>query len=182
MCCVPILSTLILGYVHMVHDRTTSLLLGRGRINIGISLMFALVGSVSFDFLGIVALRTILLSISRSPSFRRVALGIAALVAVAVASELIPFYAARFKTIELMSYLITSLDLSTVFYCIIPAATLVFVLFHRLIWPILSRLLYPVASRKVITNRPALVSVGSLCFLYALTAQIGLKEALKLLS
>jgi hypothetical protein len=75
------------------------------------------------------------------------------------------------------------LNISTVLLCLVPASMLVVVLIHKLIWPLLSRLLYPVASRKVITNRKALVSVGSLCVLYALNPlQVGIKDILKVVS
>jgi hypothetical protein len=79
--------------------------------------------------------------------------------------------------------LLAGLNVTTALLCQVPAIMLCVVLLHKLIWPALSRLLYPLASRKVITNRKALISVGSLCLLYALNvAQVGVKDVLKLFS
>ena len=84
---------------------------------------------------------------------------------------------------EEVADLLFSLNVTTLIFCIMPVVLLLFLLIHRLTWPTLSRLLYPVVSRKVITNRKGLVSVGSLCVLYAFNlSPVGIKDVLKLFS
>ena len=46
--------------------------------------------------------------------------------------------------------------------------SLLFVLVHRLVWPMLSRLIYPLARHQLIRNRKLMASIGTACFLFAL--------------
>jgi hypothetical protein len=45
--------------------------------------------------------------------------------------------------------------------------TLLFVLLHRVFWPVLGRVLYPLARQQVIHNRGIMLSVGTACFIFA---------------
>jgi len=46
--------------------------------------------------------------------------------------------------------------------------TLLFVLLHRIMWPILSRLFYPLARHGIFRNRKVLLRVGIACLLFVL--------------
>jgi hypothetical protein len=148
------------------------------------------------DCVGIVVMRRLFIVISRTLSVLRLVLSMIALFMIPILLTIV-LPEAYIKTMapsiqdlrpEKLSPIVAGgelmmLNLSTFFICLIPAAMLVVVLSHKLLWPVLSRLLYPVASRKVITNRKALVPVGSLCLLYAMNvAQVGVKDVLKLFS
>jgi hypothetical protein len=77
--------------------------------------------------------------------------------------------------------LLTFLNVTTLFYCLVPVVALALVLAHRLAWPFLSRLLYPIASEKVLGNRKVLIPIASLCLSYALIGgHITLDSILKL--
>jgi hypothetical protein len=143
--------------------------------------------SILSDFLAVIVLRTLFASITRNISIARLLVLIIALVAVAIAIATSPVLVILalhnvvfLDTAGEVAELLFLLNVTTLLFCILPLGMLLVVLIHRLIWPALSRLLYPVASRKVITNKKALVSVGSVSFIYALSAQIGIKDVLKL--
>jgi hypothetical protein len=45
--------------------------------------------------------------------------------------------------------------------------SLLFVLLHKIFWPILSRLVYPLARHQIIRNRKVMVAVATACFIFA---------------
>jgi hypothetical protein len=145
--------------------------------------------SIMSDFLAVIVLRKMFASITRNISIAHLLLLIVALIGVSLAIAMSPVLVV-FPIRNLVwtsdaaeiAQLLFLLNVTTLLFCILPLAMLFVVLVHRLTWPTLSRLLYPVASRKIITNRPALVSSGSVCFLYAVTAQVGIEKVLKVLS
>lgn len=78
---------------------------------------------------------------------------------------------------------LSTMNLSTMLYCLVPGAILLGLLLHRLIWPLLSRLLYPLSRYSIIARSKSLAAVGALCFTFAFNLEkIGIKEILKMLS
>jgi hypothetical protein len=72
------------------------------------------------------------------------------------------------------------LNLITTFLCVLPAFVLALLLLHRITWPILSRLLSPLKRFKIVTNRKALLTIGSLCATFAFgLARVGAKDLLE---
>jgi hypothetical protein len=78
---------------------------------------------------------------------------------------------------------IASLNLTTALFCSIPVILLTGIFLHWCLWPILSRIIYSLSRHKVITNRKALLSLGTLCLVFAFRLEhVGAKEILKLFS
>jgi hypothetical protein len=75
------------------------------------------------------------------------------------------------------------LNLFTAIASSIFIMTLLFVLLHRVTWPILSRLLYPLARYEIMHNHTFLKSVGTACYIFAITPSlIDLKALFQLLA
>lgn len=75
------------------------------------------------------------------------------------------------------------LNTSSIAYCLVDFAFLLFVVAHRIFWPALSRVIYPFCRFTIVTNKVALVSIGALCLTFAFHLEkVGLKEILKLAS
>jgi hypothetical protein len=63
------------------------------------------------------------------------------------------------------------------------ALLVLFVVLHRLLWPVLARMISATGRLKLFTNNKILVSIGSLSLTVALNVMgLGTKEILKLLS
>jgi hypothetical protein len=60
------------------------------------------------------------------------------------------------------------MNLTTSIYCLIPAGVFLFVLAHRIVWPVLNRLIFPVARFQLLRNRRAMAAIGSLGILTGL--------------
>jgi len=74
-------------------------------------------------------------------------------------------------------------NMTTIIYCLVPDLILAVLFLHMLLWPTLSRLIYPLTRYRIVSNRKALLSVGTLCTTFALHVEhVGVKEVLKLFS
>jgi hypothetical protein len=66
---------------------------------------------------------------------------------------------------------------------LLPMIVLIFLLAHRITWPLLGRAIYSLCKFKIISNRKALVACGSLALTYAFdVSPVGFKDILKLFS
>ena len=146
--------------------------------------------SVLSDYLALVVMRRLFASSSQVISIWRIIWTMIALLAFSVSITMLPFLVSSFQLARKPSLIAEDAQLfaaelfifnvSTALLCLIPAGMLAAILLHRLIWPILSRILYPIASRRVISNRKALLSLGSLLCIYTLNlTPVGIKELLE---
>jgi hypothetical protein len=69
------------------------------------------------------------------------------------------------------------INLTTSIISLVPLAGLLFVLLHRMFWPLSSRLFYPLARYRIIYNRKGLVAGSIACFGYALGFESKLIES-----
>jgi hypothetical protein len=138
--------------------------------------------SILSDYLAIVVLRKIFITLSTTVSIRRLTLAFLSIFCCFFLISVGPFLASRFlferlyRTSEGENILgsLNSLSMQNIptgLLLLIPAATLVVVLLHKVIWPILSRLLYPIASRRVIANHALLISTGAAALAIAANVQ-----------
>ena len=138
--------------------------------------------AVCSDYLAILLMKRLFSSMSEIVSGKRIASTLFGLVLISFVLTLGPGIAWLSSPLGDAAEGIFFLNITTGIICLIPAAFLFVVLFHRMIWPILSRLLYPIASRKVVTNRKLMLTIASLCLTYAFNLEtIGLKELIKVL-
>lgn len=141
------------------------------------------------DYAAIIVLRKLFVSISKTRSTIRLVSTILALVLFSLLIWIFPSaglgwlgknYAISLR-IQVLAIELVFFNFTTALLCLIPAVMLIFLLLHKFMWPVLSRLISPLHRFKIVTNRKALVSVGSLCLTFALNiAQVGIKEILKL--
>jgi hypothetical protein len=137
--------------------------------------------SLSSDVLGVIAVRRILSFLTHALSSLRVLLGIFLLAALIVLFEYVPWIALfvflfdrSLGTEETRSMLamvagVTAyLNISTSLYCLIPALLLVVVLVHRAIWPLMAKAIYPLCRFKIVSNRKALIAIGSVSMITAI--------------
>jgi len=142
----------------------------------------AIVVVLSFlsDVFVIAAVRALFNSIATTLSLVAIMLKMAGLIGLAFGVLSFPFI---FFAIIPPLNLAVLLNVATALYCVIPLIMLAIVLLHKLLWPILNRLIYPLCRYKAISNKKAIVTISSLCALYAFGIEhIGLKEVLKLFS
>ena len=141
--------------------------------------------SVLADFVVMIIARKLFAIIARSMSILRILFAEIIFIALALSAEGLPYIIGKHLhrghgglVIALKSFML--LNLSTVLYCIVPFLFLLMILLHRVSWPLLSRLLYPIASRRLVTNKKALIAIGSLAVAFAFIGHVSLKEILGL--
>jgi hypothetical protein len=147
----------------------------------------AFVLSMLADFLVLIAIRRVFASISSTISFLRLVFIIAVFAFIATGATLAPLYVASRVSPRSSFYDfawgVGSLNFATLLYCMVPIAGVLFVVLHRVLWPLFARMIYATGRIKLFTNKKLLVSVGSLSLAVALKlTTLGMKEILKLLS
>jgi hypothetical protein len=163
-------------------------LMGRQELERTIAIQIALVLSYFSDYLAIVLLRKLFASITKLLSLPRIFLMISILSLFAMLLSFFPLWfipqriSGRYTPNPIRTFIgaVYPLNLITTFLCALPAFLLALLLLHRIAWPILSRLLSPLKRFKIVTNRKALVTIGSLCATFAFgLARVGAKDLLE---
>jgi hypothetical protein len=146
--------------------------------------------SVISNYVAITVIRRLFALMSKAISMKQIFVMILALLSIAGIVEGLPPYL-HLKGIDFsggeqhrsLFKVLTDYNFMTGVLCVIPAFMLLFLLLHKVIWPLLSRAIYSLYRNNVIANRKVLISVGCLCLTFALNIeQVGAKELLKLLS
>ncbi len=85
-------------------------------------------------------------------------------------------------TISWMFGMMIALNMPAAFFSLLPALLLLFLMFHRLVWPIAGKAIYPLCRFTIIKSTKTLLSIGALLALVAIDpAKLDLKEILKMI-
>lgn len=153
----------------------------------------ALLFSLLSDAIVVAVIRKLFDTIAASVSLNQVVRSIGILLVVLLAILPAPYFtlgavSMRANTnmsdvLEASKSWILILNATTGLYCILPLMMLVVVLLHKAIWPTLSRLLYPFSRFRILLNRKAMASIGSLGLAIAFDLErISLQTIMKLFS
>jgi len=151
--------------------------------------------SFMFDVIAIIAIRTLFRLIGAVPNISTILMAIMILTFWSILSELIPLsgFGWGYKYFQpkpwdmksqifVVSLYSIFLNIMTAVYCLLPVFALLFILLHRLAWPLLSRLLYPLSRFTLFTNRKALLAIGGLALTVAFNLEdVGLRKVLELI-
>ncbi len=155
------LSCVLLGLIRLLANHSVD----KGQVEI----LVALVVSVLSDILLLALVRLTIRRVSADPSISRIA--IAVLIQACIISL---FIAAPWETSGYLRGTTGRVVLGVgIFNAFTWAASsvfllaLLFVLLHRVIWPILSRMFYPLARHEFVHNRKIMAGVGTGCLIYA---------------
>jgi hypothetical protein len=156
------LSCVLLGLIRLLANHSVD----KGQVEI----LMALALSVLSDVLLLALVRLTVRRVSENPSISRIA--VAVLIQACVISL---FIAAPWETSEYLrgttGRVVLGAGIFNAFTGVASSVfliTLLFVLLHRVIWPVLSRLFYPLARHEFVHNRKIMAGVGTGCFIYAL--------------
>jgi hypothetical protein len=129
------------------------------------------------DYLAIVVMRKLFISISKTYSAFRIAFIMLALVlfsllVVGFPTKGIMWLGQRYPDviglrIEVLGIELFFFNFTTALLCLIPAIILALLLLHKLLWPFLSRMLSPFSRYKIITNKKALLAIGTVAMTIA---------------
>jgi hypothetical protein len=187
----PVLSYIALVVTYWLTNLKSSTAAIRGERTI-IVLVAGLLISLVCDVLSVALIRKVFASIATSVTSIRMLFGISILIALMLLIEPIPVYfgfgEGRWLShpeaqleLSAMLKLTAFLNITTTFYCILPAIVLIFLLVHRVVWPALSRGIYPLSRYHVLVNQKVMALVGCTCFTVAFNLEyVGAKELLQL--
>ena len=162
---------------------------------LGLYPRFEFIAALAFSFLcDIVVIAVIRKALARSASeisLKRIAVLVLSIAGAAIFSELTPaivlvivsrfapFMAGTFFSAGLVAMM---LNTSSIAYCLLNVAFLVFVVAHKIFWPALSRLIYPLAQDKILQHRRLLMCAGSVLLIFAFNFEdVAIKLFVKLL-
>jgi len=145
--------------------------------------------SLLVDYVALIIIRRLFSGIASSSSLIKIILIMGTLLVFAILVTFGPLrlwratYGLTAFAWLILGFEIASLNLTTALFCSVPVIFLAGILLHWCLWPIISRVIYPLSRHKIVTNRKVLLSIGTLCLIFAFRLEhVGAKELLKLFS
>jgi hypothetical protein len=149
------------------------------------SIILSLLLSIASDVLAIVVIRKVLALTTRTVSVSKLiaqggillllvlSLAIGPLVLMIGAEALFDHLIAGqakvvSQTVDNVGVAMALFNMSTILYCCVPLIMALVVILHRMIWPAVAKGVYPLCQFKIVTNRKALIAVGSVCVIAAI--------------